>query len=249
MSDVLHTEQHDRVALIRLNRPDARNAMNAELAQATVDAIASSQDAGAIVITGEGPAFCAGLDLRALGVDQLVDLPHFTRAVHESEIPIIAAVNGPAVTGGFELALACDFMIGSPRARFADTHLIVGVYPGPVLVDLPRRVGPAFAREMSLTGRFIDADTALRIGLLNHVVPEANLVPFALELAGEIASRDSKMVRAMREDWRRTSGLGLEEAHRSHLAFAEQAGFAGSRGEEIAANRGAVLARAHEQLD
>jgi enoyl-CoA hydratase/carnithine racemase len=247
MSDVIEIERSEGVALIRLNRPDARNAMNAELAQATIDAVGECQDARAIVLTGAGSAFCAGLDLRALGVDRLLDLPHFSRAVHQSEIPVIAAVNGAAVTGGFELALACDFIIGSPRARFADTHLIVGVYPGPVLVDLPRRVGPAYAREMSLTGRFVDAETALRIGLINHLVPEDQLVPFSLELAGEIASRDPGMVRAMRQDWVETSGMGLDEAHRSHTAFAKTAGFTESRGEEIAAHRSEVIDRARKQ--
>ena len=143
---VVIVERHDAVALVRLNRPAARNAMNAELAQATVDAIEASQDAGAIVVTGTDPAFCAGLDLRDLGVPKLRDLPSFTTAAARSAVPIIAAVNGPAVTGGFELALACDFMIASERARFADTHLRVGVYPGPVLVDLPRRVGIARGR-------------------------------------------------------------------------------------------------------
>ena len=167
---VVVVERHDQVALLRLNRPAARNALNAELAQAAIDAVDANQDAGAIVITGTDPAFCAGLDLRDLGVPTLKDLPHFTAAVAASQVPTIAAVNGPAVTGGFELALACDFMIASERARFADTHLRVGVYPGPVLVDLPRRVGPAWARQMSLTSDFVDAETALRIGLVNQVV-------------------------------------------------------------------------------
>src|SRR5208282_2638879 len=140
--------------------------MNAALARATCQAVEGCQDAGAIVLTGADPAFCAGLDLRDLGVDKLGDLPSFNAAVAASDVPVIAAVNGPAVTGGFELALACDFIVASERAVFADTHLRVGVYPGPVAVDLPRRIGMARAREMSLTGNFVAADTALRIGLV-----------------------------------------------------------------------------------
>ncbi|MET0458686.1 MAG: enoyl-CoA hydratase-related protein, partial [Ilumatobacteraceae bacterium] len=193
-------ERRGDVAVVRLNRPEARNAMNAALAQATIDAIDSCQDAGAIVLTGTDPAFCAGLDLRDLGVPKLSDLPRFTGAAVGSGVPVIAAVNGPAVTGGFELALACDVMVASDKARFADTHLRVGVYPGPVLVDLPRRVGPAWAREMSLTGNFVDAETALRIGLVNHVVAHADLVPFTLALAASIAEQPRQMVVAMRED-------------------------------------------------
>ena len=150
----------DGVALITLNRPAARNAVNVELAQALVAAVGDAQDARCIVITGADPAFCAGLDLRNLGTDKLADLPPFINTVAISAVPTIAAVNGPAVTGGFEIALACDFIVASEQARFADTHLRVGVYPGPVLVDLPRRVGMAKAREMSMTGNFVDAETA-----------------------------------------------------------------------------------------
>ena len=162
---VLISEKHDGVVLLTLNRPAARNALNADLTQALCDGIAANQDAGCIVITGADPAFCAGLDLRDLGVERLADLPSYTNAMVASQTPLIAAVNGPAVTGGFEVALLCDFMVASERATFADTHLRVGVYPGPVVVDLPRRVGVAWAREISLSGNFVDSATALRIGL------------------------------------------------------------------------------------
>jgi enoyl-CoA hydratase len=239
-------ERHEAVALVRLDRPAARNAMNVDLASATVEAIDECQDAGAIVLTGTDPAFCAGLDLRSLGTDRLRDLPHFTAAVAASSVPVIGAVNGPAVTGGFELALACDFLIGSERARFADTHLRVGVYPGPVLVDLPRRVGPAWARQMSLTGNFVDAETALRIGILNEIVAHADLVPAALALAAAIAEVDRDMVRAMRAEWKRLDGL--VDAHQVHTDYAQAAGFRDSSGEQLAERRTAVLARAHRQL-
>lgn len=245
--DLIEEERDGAVALIRLNRPKARNALNAALAQAAVDALAACQDAGAIVLTGADPAFCAGLDLRDLGVERLQDLPRVTEAVRASEIPVIAAVNGAAVTGGFEVALACDFMVASQRATFADTHLRVGVYPGPVLVDLPRRVGMAWARELSLTGNFIDADTALRIGLVNHVVAHDELVSFALELAGAIAEHDRGMVTAMRRDWDATAHLSTAEARRAHDAFAVQAGYREGTSEELAGHRESVLARSREQ--
>jgi enoyl-CoA hydratase len=245
--DLVRIERDGDVALIVLDRPEARNAMNLALAGQTVDAISSCQDAAAIVITGTDPAFCAGLDLRDLGVDQLRDLPRFADAAAASGVPIIAAVNGAAVTGGFELALACDFMIASDRARFADTHLRVGVYPGPVLVDLPRRVGIAKAREMSLTGNFVDAATALRIGLVNHVVDHEALLPFTLDLAQAIAEQDAGMVATMRRDWDATSELPVLEAHRAHAAFAADSGYRDAGRETLRANADAVFARSKEQ--
>src|SRR4051794_19128814 len=213
------TERHGDVVLLTLNRPKARNAMNVELAGATCEAIESSQDAACIVLTGADPAFCAGLDLRSLGVDSLMALPPFNKAASDSGVPIIAAVNGPAVTGGFELALCCDFIIASERAAFADTHLRVHVYPGPVLVELPRRVGMAWARQMSLTGDFVDAATALRIGLANEVVPHDQLVPRALQLAAAIAEQDREMVSTMRRDWDVSMGVPVAEGHRIHTEF------------------------------
>jgi enoyl-CoA hydratase len=247
MTELVIVERDGDVAVVTLNRPEARNAMDAALAAATVDALGSCQDAGAIVLTGADPAFCAGLDLRRLGVERLSELPAFIAAAAGSEVPIVAAVNGPAVTGGFELALACDFIVASQRARFADTHLRVGVYPGPVLVDLPRRVGMARAREMSLTGNFVDAETAGRIGLANHVVPHADLLPFALDLARAIAEADRGMVRSMRHDWDAVDRLPLRDAHRAHHRHAEAGGWAAATGEQIAARREAVVERARSQ--
>ena len=248
MSDpILITERRDGVALLTLNRPQARNALNAELSQALCDAVAASQDAGCIVITGADPAFCAGLDLRNLGADRLADFPSYTHAMAASAIPMIAAVNGPAVTGGFEVALLCDFMVASDRARFADTHLRVGVYPGPVVVDLPRRVGGAWAREMSLSGNFVDAETALRIGLVNHLVPHEELLPYTLKLAQQIAEQPRDMVVALRHDWDESVGPPVAEGRRVHAQHAGQGGFGGNRGAEIAQRREAVLARSRDQ--
>ena len=163
-------------------RSPQRDERRARPAQ-TVDAIEQpARTPAPSSITGTDPAFCAGLDLRDLGVSRRCATCRTSRPPPPPpRCRSIAAVNGPAVTGGFELALACDFMIASERARFADTHLRVGVYPGPVLVDLPRRVGPAWARQMSLTGNFVDAETALRIGLVNQVVAHDDLLPYAID--------------------------------------------------------------------
>jgi enoyl-CoA hydratase len=244
---VVVTREGD-VALLTLNRPQVRNAIDVERATAICDAVTAGQDAAVIVITGTDPAFCAGLNLRSLGTDQLTDLPPFNAAVAASRVPVIAAVNGPAVTGGFELALMADFIVASERAAFADTHLRVGVYPGPVLVDLPRRVGPAWAREMSLTGNFVDAATALRVGLVNHVVPHEELLATAMRLAASIAESDRNMVATMRADWDATGGLPIRDARQLHLQTAREAGYAAqATADGIAARRDAVLDRSRAQ--
>jgi enoyl-CoA hydratase len=236
------------VALITLDRPQVRNAIDVETAAGICAAVTECQDAAVIVITGTDPAFCAGLNLRSLGTGQLTDLPPFNATVAASRVPVIAAVNGPAVTGGFELALMADFIVASERAAFADTHLRVGVYPGPVLVDLPRRVGMAWAREMSLTGNFVDAATALRIGIANHVVPHEELLPTAMRLAASIAEADRDMVAAMREDWDATSGTPVRDARRLHMENAREAGYVGrATADGIAARRDAVLDRSRAQ--
>lgn len=237
------------VAVVTLNRPAKRNAIDVELAGAVVEAMEAVQDCRCVVVTGADPAFCAGLDLRDLGTDQLLDLPPFVAAVRRSRVPTIAAVNGPAVTGGFELALACDFIVASARAAFADTHVRVGVYPGPVLVELPRRVGMATAREMSMTGNFVNAETALRVGLANHVVAHDDLLPFTLELAAAIAEQDPRMITTMRADWDETAALPIDEAHRRHAEIAVSAGYSGVGRDTLRQHMGAVVERAHRQRD
>jgi enoyl-CoA hydratase len=246
-TETVKVERRGHVALITLNRPQARNAINVELSSGFCEAIAASQDARCIVVTGADPAFCAGLDLRNLGTDKLMELPSYSTALQRSNVPAIAAVNGPAVTGGFEIALGCDFIVASERAAFADTHVRVGVYPGPVLVDLPRRVGEAFAREMSMTGNFVDAATALRVGLANHVKPHDELLPFALQLAEAIADADPVMISAMRRDWNANMGKPVDDARRIHAEHAAEGGFTGVRGEDIAGRRETVLARSKVQ--
>ena len=244
---VLVDRGEDGVALVTLSRPAARNAIDVEMARALIEAMETCQDARCIVITGADPAFCAGLDLRDLGTDKLAELPPFVHAVAVSEVPTIAAVNGAAVTGGFEIALACDFIVASDRARFADTHVRVGVYPGPVLVELPRRVGMAMAREMSMTGNFVQAETALRIGLANHVVPHDELLTFTLALAGAIAEQDPAMIATMRRDWNETGALPIDEAHRRHQEIADRSRFSGVGSDTLRANMRAVVERAHRQ--
>src|SRR5262249_37979150 len=147
-----------------------------------------------IILTGTDPAFCAGLDLGYLS--SRVDRERDAGGLREIEAhpvpphttPLIGAVNGAAVTGGLEVALGCDFLVASGRARFADTHARVGIVPGWRLsVELPEAIGFRRAKEMSTTGNFVDAQTALAWGLVNHVVAHEELLPFTRALAADIA--------------------------------------------------------------
>jgi enoyl-CoA hydratase len=187
-------QRHDATALITLNRPESRNALSVALLDeltSALDEVAGDADVRAVVLTGADPAFCAGIDLKELGAGErnLGEGANAVAAIGRLEVPVVGAVNGPAVTGGLELALACDFRIGSERASFADTHARVGVLPGwGLTVQLPRVVGLPFAKQMSMTGNYVDAPTALRVGLLTQVVPHDELVDTALGLADDIAS-------------------------------------------------------------
>lgn len=150
---VLLSADHDGVRLVTLNRPEARNSLSAELIHALSAALRAADadpDVRAIVITGADPAFCAGLDLKALAADgpdylQLFHVDHCIRLVGELATPVVGAVNGAAFTGGLEIALGCDFLIASERAVFADTHARVGVLPdGGMTARLPDWVGTAW---------------------------------------------------------------------------------------------------------
>lgn len=206
MSDVVRLATSDRIATITLNRPEARNALSGAVLRGLRDAFTTADEddtVDVIVLTGVDPAFCAGLDLKELGSgDGPGPMPDFRRPdgtrgpFGATAKPVIGAVNGVAVTGGLELALACDFLIASDRARFADTHARVGIQPGwGLTVLLPEAIGMRRARQMSATGNFIDATTALSWGLVNQVVPHAELLEVTRSLAADIASNDAGAVR------------------------------------------------------
>lgn len=191
--------------LLSLNRPSAMNAMSLELRRAlvaTFDALEKDSDARVVILTGAGKAFSAGLDLKELGshpnaaslvVPQPSDDP--LAAMARFSGPVICAINGVALTGGFELALACDVLIASTHARFADTHVRVGVLPGWGLSQrLPRLIGPLRAKELSLTGCFIDAAEALAWGLVNRVVEPDELLPQSLALARQMLDAPPDML-------------------------------------------------------
>lgn len=210
--DILLLDVCDQIATITLNRPSARNALSAALIRELRGAMAdvdTRDDVDVIVLTGSDPAFCAGLDLKELGSSGANisatgdrDQDGLSRPWAPTTKPVIGAVNGVAVTGGFELALNCDFIIASTAARFADTHSRVGVMPGwGLTVLLPQAVGVRRARQLSFTGQFLDADTALAWGLVNEVVPRDDLLRRARTIALEIAGNEQDGVRQIRSTY------------------------------------------------
>lgn len=192
----------DRVALITLNRPERRNAPNQALLSQLYDAldrVTEDPDLVAAIITGQGTAFCSGIDLACLGTDNLFDPrgdgSDLLAVFAACKKPIIGAINGPTITGGFEIALNCDFLIASENASFADTHAKVGIHPGWGMTQmLQQAVGQRMAKQMSLTCQFISADKALAIGLVNEVVSSDHLVDRAMEIAGQIAAVNPQMM-------------------------------------------------------
>src|SRR3954447_12170236 len=219
--DVILVDMADRVAVVTLNRPEARNALDPSLTAALPAAIAECDrrdDVDAIVLTGADPAFCAGVDLKSLSTDSEVRHvvasgdDELIRPFPETTKPVIGAINGAAVTGGFEVALTCDFLVASERARFADTHARVGIMPGwGLTVLLAEAVGQRRAKEMSVTGNFVDAPTALAWGLVNHVVPHDELLPFCRGLARDSVSIDQVAVRRMLQTYDEVTATTVDE--------------------------------------
>ena len=245
----------DRVCTITMNRPEARNALNVALQHELGTALTGADaDDGVdvIVLTGADPAFCAGLDLRELadGAKNLVGGADDARvspfaALWHATKPVIGAINGACVTGGFELALACDFLVASDQAFFGDTHARVGVMPaGGMSVFLPTAVGLRRAKEMSLTGNFLSAVDAAAAGLVNHVVAHADLLPTAQQLAVDISGNDQAAVRNLKKLYdvnaKVTVGDGIDN---------EQASFRAWRldPEEIGRRRASVIGRGRDQ--
>lgn len=251
---VLLVEKDDGVVTVTLNRPDALNALNAELRDAIADtflALAEDADARVAILTGAGRAFSAGIDLKELSggppaesgaadyglLDALRDFPG----------PLIGAVNGHAITGGFELALACDLLIASENAVFADTHARVGLVPGWGLSQkLPRIIGIGRAKELAFTGNFLSAGQAERWGLVNRVLPPEELLPACRALARDMLSCEPTTLVRYKQAIDRGHALPFGEAmaleqqlSREHLADV--------RAEAVAARRGEIQARGRSQ--
>jgi len=268
MTDVLLVERTDRIALVTLNRPKSRNALNVELIGTLLDTMLSldgDDTVDVVVLTGADPAFCAGVDLAELGGNRGDDADpggtgrgekissRLTRTPWPGPLPpmskpLIGAVNGPAVTGGLELALACDFLVASERARFADTHARVGIMPGGgVTVRLVETVGLRRAKEMSITGNFLGAEEAWRLGLVNHLVPHDELLPFTMRLAADVLGNDQAGVRRMLDTYDDVAGTTPVLAYELEQQVSIEWEGDGIDRAEVARRRDAVIERGREQ--
>src|SRR5215510_9720634 len=257
---LLLVDRADGVATITLNRPQALNALSRELRRLLRQALVELPQAGdvdVLILTGAGRAFCAGLDLKELGGDaaNTTEIVGVVSGNAESlldtmaacPLPIIGAINGFAITGGFELALGCDVLIASTAARFADTHARVGILPGWGLSQrLSRVVGIYRAKELSLSGNYLSAEQAADWGLVNRVVPPDELLPACRTLAQDIRSCPQDVVRAYKrviDDGFATTfadGMRVEaRANRAHAGTLTP--------DAIAARRGGVQARGRDQ--
>lgn len=256
LSERVETES-GATALITLNRPDARNALTGTLIVALREALADADaddSVQAVVLTGADPAFCAGVDLRMLGTEggwDEVNVPGVPLGfpwipLHK---PVIGAINGATVTGGLELALACDILVASERARFADTHARVGMMPAwGLTARLPAAVGWGFARRMSLSGNFVDAPTALRVGLVTEVVPHEDLLSSALSLAADIGNNNQRAVSALLSSYREAQQHELD----AQLITEERnsaAWMASFDPAQVAAARDQVMSRGRQQMN
>ena len=219
--ETLIVEITDHVGQIRLNRPDALNALNAQLLGELADALAemdASAKVRAIVLTGSEKAFAAGADIKEMSekgftdmfLDSFFDAP--TEAILRVRKPIIAAVAGYALGGGCELAMMCDFIIAADTAKFGQPEINLGVIPGLGGTQrLTRLVGKSKAMEMCLTGRFMDAEEAERAGLVSRVVPAKDLMRDAIETATKITEKSPVAVRAAKEAVNRSYESTLRE--------------------------------------
>jgi enoyl-CoA hydratase/carnithine racemase len=195
MAGLLSLERSDEVAIVTLQRPEKRNALSIDLRVELAESFGSlgeDGEVGSIVLTGAGPAFCSGMDVTQFGGDRAHKERLFEtsvacfRGIGSCPKPVIAAVNGPALAGGFALALLCDLRLASEGASFGFPELPQGIPPS---YAAARAALPApIAAELTLTGRVLDSIGAMRLGIVGAIHPAEELMPRAIELAGRIAS-------------------------------------------------------------
>jgi len=249
---VLRVEKNAEIAVVTLNRPQAMNALSRQLREAlanTFEDLQTDPETAVVILMGAGRAFCAGLDLKELGSESAegMSAADVVRSIRSFEGPIIGAINGHAITGGFELALACDVLIASTEARFADTHARVGILPGWGLSQiLPRLVGISRAKEISLTGNFIGAEQAEAWGLVNRVVSPDELLPACEALAADMLSCDRKSLLGYKRLIDEGFGMTFAEAMEMEARLSMESA-ATVTAEAIAGRREAVRDRGRSQ--
>ncbi len=270
MNDEVLVAVADRVATITINRPDARNALNRAVRRLLPKAILECEardDVDVMILTGADPAFTAGIDLKEFGAGDAggerfggvggsgssgsgsSGSGPYRGALPPRTKPLIAAVNGVAVTGGFEIALNCDFIIASDRARFADTHARVGIMPGwGLTVLLAQRIGVARARQMSITGNFLDATTAYEWGLANEVVAHDDLLPRCRQLASDCLTIDQRAVRQMLATYREVSDTTVDQGWEVESRVSREWEGTGFDPAEIERKRQAIVDRGRSQI-
>ena len=239
MSPFLKYEQRDHVVTLTMSQPEQRNPLTGNTAVeeflAAVDKISTDPSARAVILTGEGPAFCAGGDIRKMKEQSFGDvngmriredyrqgIQRLPLALFNLEVPVIAAVNGPAIGAGLDLACMCDMRIASEKARFAESFVKMGIVPGDGGAWLlPRVIGLSRAAELSFTGRVIDAATALHWNLVSQVVEPEDLLPAANRLADEIAANPPQVTRMTKKLIR--EGMQMSLASLLDLSAAYQA--------------------------
>ncbi len=223
---VVELERRDHIALLTLNRPEARNAVSPEVSQTMatlLDEIEADADLRAVVLTGRGDVFSAGADLKVVAQGRANDIARgkggFAGIVTRNfPKPLIAAVNGPALAGGFEIVLSCDLVVSVDTARFGIPEVKRGLMAAAGgLIRLPKRVPLAIALELAMTGDPIDAQRALQLGLVNRVVAADVLVDEAIALAERIGENSPAAVRASRRLVREAAELTEEEGWKRTL--------------------------------
>ncbi|MDP2124615.1 MAG: enoyl-CoA hydratase [Parvibaculum sp.] len=259
---VILVEKSGSIATVTLNRPGAMNALSRDLGRAiaeTFEDLEADENIRVAILTGAGKAFCAGLDLKELGgdasavggnsggVNSTIGDKDPVTSIGRFSGPVIGAINGVAITGGFELAIACDVLICSENARFADTHARVGILPGWGLSQkLSRAIGIYRAKELSLTGNFLSAQQACDWGLVNRVVPAEELLPTARKLADDMLSVVPQCLPA----YKKLIDDGFAQDFGSALKTERQFSNAANKSvapEEIAARREGIQNRGKQQ--
>lgn len=224
--DVLLLERRDRVAILRINRPDALNALNSHVLAAFADklrALDGDPDVGCIIVTGSERAFAAGADIKEMqdkGFAEMYAANWFAgwEAVYNARTPMIAAVSGFALGGGCELAMMCDMIIAGDTAKFGQPEIKLGVIPGMGGSQrLAKSVGKYKTMDMVLTGRMIEAEEAERMGLVSRVVPADRLMDEALAAAEQIAAFGKLATMANKEAVNAAFETGLREGLRSEM--------------------------------